>query len=39
MSVMEMSHRSKVFLDIVAKTRRDFTELMKIPKGYKIFFL
>lgn len=36
---MEMSHRSKRFLDIVDKARQDFTALMKVPKGYKIFFL
>lgn len=36
---MEMSHRSKRFLDIVDKAREDFTALMNVPKGYTIFFL
>lgn len=39
MSVMEMSHRSKTFLDIYSQTVSDLRELMSIPDNYKILFL
>ena len=39
MSVMEMSHRGKVFLDVAAEMERDFRELLAIPVNYKILFL
>ncbi|MDR0958483.1 MAG: 3-phosphoserine/phosphohydroxythreonine transaminase [Clostridiales bacterium] len=39
MSVMEMSHRSKAFLEIYEKAVADVTELMNIPKNYKVLFL
>ena len=39
MSVMEMSHRSKVFLDIFQSTRDKLRRLMKVPEGYQILFL
>jgi phosphoserine aminotransferase len=39
MSVMEMSHRSKVFEDILQKTQDTLRELMRIPANYKILFL
>lgn len=39
MSVMEMSHRSKAFEDILQKTKADLKELMNIPDNYKILFL
>ena len=39
MSVMEMSHRSKVFESILEKAKADLKELMHIPDHYKILFL
>ena len=34
MSVMEMSHRSKVFQGIYDETEADLRELMNIPENY-----
>ena len=39
MSVMEMSHRSKVFAGIFAQTKEKFRKLMQIPENYEILFL
>ncbi len=39
MSVMEMSHRSKVFDDIIKEAEADIRELMNIPDNYKVLFL
>ncbi len=39
MSVMEMSHRSKVFDDIIKTAEADIRELMNIPDNYKVLFL
>lgn len=39
MSVMEMSHRSKVFQDIIDETETDLRELMNIPDNYKVLFV
>ncbi len=39
MSVMEMSHRSKVFLDIFQETQDKLRRLMNILEGYHILFL
>ena len=39
MSVMEMSHRSKVFQDILAQAESDLRELMHIPENYKVLFV
>ena len=39
MSVMEMSHRSKMFESIIEKTEADFRELAGIPSEYKVLFL
>jgi len=39
MSVMEMSHRGKEFIDIHANAEADLRELMGIPKNYKVLFL
>jgi phosphoserine aminotransferase len=38
-SVMEMSHRSKAFEPIIAKTEALLRELMNIPANYKVLFL
>ena len=39
MSVMEMSHRSQVFVDIIQSAESLFRELMCVPSNYKILFL
>lgn len=39
MSVMEMSHRSRVYQDIYDKTESDLRALMNIPENYKVMFL
>ena len=39
MSVMEMSHRGKVFTEIIEKAETDLRELMAIPSNYKVLFL
>lgn len=39
MSVMEMSHRSKDFQDILDKTEADLRTLLAIPDNYKVLFL
>ncbi|MHC1781856.1 MAG: phosphoserine transaminase [Anaerolineaceae bacterium] len=39
MSVMEMSHRSKPFEDLIQTAEADLRELMAIPANYKVMFL
>ena len=39
MSVMEMSHRSKMFEDIIKEAEQDLRDLMGIPDNYKVLFL
>ena len=39
MSVMEMSHRSKVYDDIIKEAEADLRKLMDIPDNYKVLFL
>lgn len=39
MSVMEMSHRSKPFQEILETAEADIRELMGIPDNYKVLFL
>jgi phosphoserine aminotransferase len=39
MSVMEISHRSKVFDEIFAGAESGLRELMGVPEGYKVLFL
>ena len=39
MSVMEMSHRSKVFEDILNEAEQDLKDLMQIPDNYKVLFM
>ena len=39
MSVMEMSHRSKAFEEIIQSTEALIRELMNIPANYKVLFL
>ncbi|HBG33738.1 MAG TPA: 3-phosphoserine/phosphohydroxythreonine aminotransferase, partial [Acholeplasmataceae bacterium] len=39
MSVMEMSHRSKVYQQIIDDAEKDLRELLNIPSNYKVLFL
>lgn len=39
MSVMEMSHRSKAYQEIIDDAEKDLRELMSIPDNYKVLFL
>ena len=39
MSVMEMSHRSKAFEEIIQTAEKDLRDLMNIPDNYKVLFL
>ncbi|WP_373116675.1 3-phosphoserine/phosphohydroxythreonine transaminase [Holdemania massiliensis] len=38
-SVMEMSHRSSTFLEIVRETERRLRSLLQIPQNYRVLFL
>ena len=39
MSVMEMSHRGKIFDRIIKEAEADLRELMNIPDNYKVLFM
>ncbi len=39
MSVMEMSHRSKMFEEIIQTAEQDIRDLLQIPDNYKVLFL
>ena len=39
MSVMEMSHRSKTYDNIIKTAERDLRDLLNIPDNYKVLFL
>ena len=39
MSVMEMSHRSKAFEEIINSAEQDLRDLMNIPDNYKVLFM
>ena len=39
MSVMEMSHRSKVYDNIIKEAEQDLRDLMNIPDNYKVMFI
>ena len=39
MSVMEMSHRSKAYEEIIQTAEQDLRDLMNIPDNYKVLFL
>jgi phosphoserine aminotransferase len=38
LSVMEMSHRSKEFIDISDRAKDDLRTFLKIPNNFKVFF-
>lgn len=37
-SVMEISHRSKEFIEVAEGAEKDFRDLLKIPDNYKVLF-
>ena len=37
-SVMELSHRSEIYMEMAAKAESDLRDLMKIPANYKVLF-
>lgn len=39
MSVMEMSHRSKIYLSIFNETKADLKQIMGVPDTHEIFFM
>ena len=39
MSVMEMSHRSKAYDEIIKEAEKDLRDLMNIPDNYKVIFM
>lgn len=39
MSVMEMSHRSKIYQTIIDEAEKDLRDLLHIPDNYKVLFL
>jgi phosphoserine aminotransferase len=38
-SVMEISHRSKEFIQLSEESENDLRSLLKVPKTYKVLFL
>ncbi|CAL4322286.1 3-phosphoserine/phosphohydroxythreonine transaminase [Buchnera aphidicola] len=38
LSVMEISHRSKDFIDIAEESEKDLRDLLRIPESYKVLF-
>ncbi len=39
MSVMEMSHRGRTFLDMAEQAEADLRELLQVPDGYRVLFM
>ena len=39
MSILEVSHRSKVFEDMLARAEADIRELAGVPANYRVLFL
>jgi len=39
MSIMEMSHRGKVFMDVASKAEADLRELLNISEDYSVLFM
>ena len=39
MSVMEMSHRSKMYLNVFEETKNALRRVLNIPENYEILFL
>ena len=39
MSVMEVSHRGKAFMEVAAEAEADLRDLMSIPANYRVLFM
>ena len=39
MSILEISHRSKMFEDVLARAEADIRQLAKVPSNYRVLFL
>ena len=39
MSIMEMSHRSKIYDTVATEAKQDFIEILKIPDSHEVLFL
>ena len=39
MSVMEISHRGKAFMQVAAEAEADLRELLAVPRNYKVLFM
>lgn len=39
MSIMELSHRSSLFLDVINQAEQLLRDLMKIPENYRVLFM
>src|SRR3970040_974105 len=39
MSILEVSHRSKVFEDVLARAEADIRQLANVPSNYRVLFL
>ncbi len=39
MSIMELSHRSRLFSELMEETEKLFIDIMEIPEGYSVLFL
>ena len=39
MSILEVSHRSKVFEDVLARAEADIRQLARVPANYRVLFL
>ena len=38
-SIMEMSHRSKTYMNVALDAKQDLRDILKIPENYEILFL
>ncbi len=38
MSVMEVSHRGKSFIQVAEEAEKDFVDLLNVPSNYKVLF-
>jgi phosphoserine aminotransferase len=39
MSVMEVSHRSRAFMDVAERAEADLRDLLAVPAGYRVLFM
>ena len=38
-SIMEISHRSKTFMEVAEQAKYDLVDILRIPKNYDVLFL